>query len=65
VIDFYGLFHRDLQRPVAAKTDIPLAGRRMDIDTQPARRRFSLQERDMGMGLGIFLGYAKIKDMRV
>ena len=65
LVDAYRLFNRNLEGPVAAKTDIALASGGMDIDAKATRGGFTLQEGYMGMGFGIFQGSTQVKYMRL
>ena len=65
LIDLYGLLYGNFQGPVAAETDVSLAGRGVDVDAEPAGARLALQEGHMGMGFGVFKRYTEVEDMRV
>ena len=64
-VDLYRLLNRDLQCPVAAESNIALAGGSMDVDTQSTGGRLSFKEGYVRMCFGVFLGNAQVEYMGI
>lgn len=64
-VNLYRLLYRNLQCPVAAKTNIPFTGSRMDVNSQAACAGLTFEEGNMRMGFRIFKRNTEIEYMRI
>ena len=63
-VDSDGFFDGYFEGPGIFITDVSFSGGGMDIDTEAAEARFSLEERDVDEGFSIFEGCSEVELVR-